>query len=194
MNKPALMLFSVLLCIGVGHADAAEREATFCRTDRQPVNAVDLVRSAPRIVLGLVTSSQPRKPPNEWTGTNVKFVIQVNDTIKGDDSLTPITIDGISESSSFPIDPYLLDVTYRHAQGMKTDPRRPQFGSTGLVRRERASGPDDCDYVPSLKIGMTYLIFLGPPTAVSFEPIVNFQDDPWCQWVKQEAFRQQYAK
>jgi hypothetical protein len=78
-------------------------------------------------------------------------------------------------------------VTYRHQLGL-TKPEWPDFGRTERFERLQAKDINDCDYVPVLDLGMTYLMFLSPPyTRLSFEPIVNELHDPWYAHVRKVA-------
>jgi hypothetical protein len=163
----------------------------------RPAETIDhLIERTNRIVVGFVVGE--RLSEDSWTGVDVVFKVQINSTLKGDDSMEPIEVVGVRREHPFVVDPYLLDLTYRHSLGLARAKTVAEAGSYTSAIYDAGIGANPkggarCEHVPALEVGMTYLMFLGEPvTEVSYEPIVNFADDPWLNRIRTEVTKRQF--
>jgi hypothetical protein len=193
LRKIASMVVVAVASTSSLHAADVREKHEECPPTRQTYSAEelvsDLVRRNETILVGTVVSQLPSSS-GEWRGVNRVFSVAVQDVLKGDEQLNAFELAGLESDSLYPIDPYVLSATSRHAT-VNENPERPPFGGTRQFKRVLPIGTTTCEYVPVLEVGMTYLMFLSRPYAhLSFEPIVDFGADDWLAHVRTVVTRQ----
>jgi len=186
---PAAACVFLVSFYGSALAEPNETRNVHCGPSRDKQETVsELIQRTDHIILGQVTDVRPIQN-GAWRGKNVVFTVSILSTLKGPDAPGSVTVHGLMPDRVFAVDPYLLDLTYRHQAGLR-NPEMPEFGYTDRFKRSDAKGLMDCDYVPTLDRGMIYLMFLTKPyTAVSFEPIANALHDAWYRHVMSKTRR-----
>lgn len=193
VRKLAAVIVVAVASVSDLHASGMREKHEECPPTRQTYSTreavSDLVRRNESIVVGTVVG-QRSSLSGEWRGVNRIFSVAVHDVLKGDEQLRVLELAGLESDSLYPIDPYVLSATARHAS-ITDMPERPPFGATRQFRRKKPIGTASCEYVPVLEVGMTYLMFLSRPYAhLSFEPVVDFGSDAWLAHVRSVVGRQ----
>lgn len=182
MNPRALFISSILSVSLSTNAPAlgAERCNPYA-PDR--TNRVDDVLSQAKQVLLVHVRASSSNPKSLWEAENVVYELDVLQVIKGKETRRSITLPGIRAKHDFLFDPSLLDVTYRHAIGLKTA-NKLYDAKVSRLRVPLVGRREYCEYAPYFEVGLDYLVLLGAPyTQISFEPIIS-PDDDWLARVR----------
>ena len=161
-------------------SEASRPFATRCNVYNpgEPESVDAVVRRATLIVRARARSF--RKNDNKiWRGENVVYQFDILHTIKGKDPGRTIELAGVRNKQDFPFDPSVLDVTFRHSQGLA----KAKTVADAMVSRlaiPLADRNEYCEYAPYFDIGLEYLLILPEPyTQISFEPIIT----PFDAWL-----------
>jgi len=116
----------------------------------------------------------------QWAGDNVEFDLVALGTVKGKGP-KQFSIRGLRSASADQLK--FRGIPADHASLGKMTYRT--IGGQSVLAQRKAGGI--CEFVPIMKVGHTYLVFLGGPTpAKSFEEVRDYRTDQWYASVLQE--------